>query len=231
MLELPMAVLGDLWIVLLSIDMVRGLHGRLAVFSEMIWITFGIDFGLELLIAPDKLQYLKRHWPVAVSLAVPALRIVRFARVAHLARAAGTIRVGHSLAVLNRGLAALGATMRRRGFAYVSVLTLLVLFLGAAGIYNLENGVSDTQGIHDYGTAVWWTAMLMTTLGPTSWPVTPLGRILCFFLGFMRSRSSAMSQRRWRRSSSTVMLIGRMRPWPASGRSTPCTPAWMPYIG
>src|SRR5437588_534542 len=27
----------------------------------------------------------------------------------------------------------------------------------------------------------------------------------------MRSRSSAMSQRHWRRSSSTVMLIGRMR--------------------
>src|SRR5205807_5822206 len=183
MLELPMAVLGVLWIVLLSIDMVRGLHGRLAVFNEMIWITFGIDFVLELLIAPNKLQYLNRHWPVAVSLAVPALRIVRFARVAHLARAAGTIRFGHSLAVLNRGLAALGATMRRRGFAYVSVLTLLVLFLGAAGIYNLENGASDPQGIHDYGTAVWWTAMLMTTLGPTSWPVTIGGRILCFFLG------------------------------------------------
>jgi len=43
-----MAVLGVLWIVLLSIDMVRGLHGRLAVFSEMIWITFGIDFVLGL---------------------------------------------------------------------------------------------------------------------------------------------------------------------------------------
>src|SRR5207248_10377088 len=36
---------------------------------------------------------------------------------------------------------------------------------------------------HDYGTAVWWTAMLMTTLGPTSWPVTVPGRVLCFFLG------------------------------------------------
>ena len=101
----------------------------------------------------------------------------------HLARTAGTIRVGHSLAVLNRGLAALGATMRRRGFAYVSVLPPVVLFLGAAGIYNLENGVSDPQGIHDYGTAVWWTAMLMTTLEPTSWPVTIGGRILCFLLG------------------------------------------------
>src|SRR5436190_5186023 len=82
LLELPMTVLGVIWIVLLSIDRVRGLHGRLAIFSEAIWVLFAIDFGLELLIAPDQRQYLKRHWPVAVSLAVPALRIVRFARVA-----------------------------------------------------------------------------------------------------------------------------------------------------
>src|SRR2546430_10926312 len=134
MLELPMAVLGDLWIVLLSIDMVRGLHGRLAVFSEMIWITFGIDFVLELLIAPNKLVYLKRHWPVAVSLAVPALRIVRFARVLHVTRAAGAMRVGHTLASINRALAALGATLRRRGFAYVMLVTIVLVFVGAAAM-------------------------------------------------------------------------------------------------
>ena len=46
-----------------------------------------------------------------------------------------------------------------------------------------EDAVPDPQGIHDYGAAVWWTAMLMTTLGPTSWPVTVGGRVLCFFLG------------------------------------------------
>ena len=178
-----MMILGLIWIVLLSIDMIRGLHGRLAVFSEAIWVLFALDFGLELLVAPKKWLYLKRHWPVAVSLAVPALRIVRFVRVVHLARAAGTLRFGHTLAALNRALAALGATMRRRGFAYVTVLTLLVIFVGAGGIYNFENDVPGPQGIHDYGTALWWTAMLMTTLGPTSWPATIEGRVLCFVLG------------------------------------------------
>jgi len=182
LLELPMTVLGLLWLVLLSVDLVRGLHGRLATFSEVIWMMFAVDFGLELLVAPQKWIYLKRHWPVAVSLAVPALRIVRFVRVVHLARAA-TMGFGNTLAALNRGLAALGATLRRRGFAYVTIVTLLVIFIGAAGIYNLEDAAPDPQGIHDYGTAVWWTAMLMTTLGPTSWPVTPAGRVLCFFLG------------------------------------------------
>src|SRR5207237_183958 len=113
---------------------------------------------------------------------VPALRVVRFARVVHLARSAGTLRFGNTLAALNRSLAALGATLRRRGFAYITILTVLVVLVGAAAIYNLESGVPDPQGIHDYGTAVWWTAMLMTTLGPTSWPATMPGRVLCFFL-------------------------------------------------
>src|SRR5438874_5460120 len=125
LLELPMTVLGVIWMVLLSVDMVRGLHGRLAIFSEAIWVLFGIDFLLELLIAPNKLVYLRRHWPVAVSLAVPALRVVRFARVVHVTRTAGALRAGHTLASINRALAAFGAALRRRGFAYVVLLTIL----------------------------------------------------------------------------------------------------------
>src|SRR5437660_6384155 len=94
LLELPMTILGLVWIILLVIDIVRGLHGRLAIFSEIIWILFAIDFGLELLIAPRRWRYLKRHWPVAVSLAVPALRVVRFVRVVHVARAVSMLRFG-----------------------------------------------------------------------------------------------------------------------------------------
>src|ERR1051326_854247 len=122
LLELPMTILGVFWIALLAIDLVKGLHGRLAVFSEAIWILFGIDFGLELIIAPDKLKYVRRHWPVLISLAVPALRVLRFARVVRIARAARAIRLGRTLTVFNRGLAALAHTLRRRGFAYVSIV-------------------------------------------------------------------------------------------------------------
>src|SRR5205807_2182738 len=45
LLEVPMMVLGLVWIVLLSIDMVKGLHGRLAVFSQAIWVLFALDFA------------------------------------------------------------------------------------------------------------------------------------------------------------------------------------------
>jgi voltage-gated potassium channel len=42
--------------------------------------------------------------------------------------------------------------------------------------------IPDGRGLNDYGTALWWTAMLMTTMGSEYWPQTPEGRILCFIL-------------------------------------------------
>lgn len=37
-------------------------------------------------------------------------------------------------------------------------------------------------GLTDFGDALWWTAMIMTTMGSAYWPVTPEGRALCVIL-------------------------------------------------
>jgi voltage-gated potassium channel len=81
---------------------------------------------------------------------------------------------------LNRGMKALGASLSRRGFGYVVALTLLVTFAGAAGMYAFENEAPG--GLHSYGEALWWTAMIMTTMGSEYWPQTAEGRVLCVFL-------------------------------------------------
>jgi voltage-gated potassium channel len=57
-----------------------------------------------------------------------------------------------------------------------------VLFAGAAGIYGFEKDVASGRGIDSYGTALWWTAMILTTMGSEYWPKTDAGRILCFLL-------------------------------------------------
>jgi voltage-gated potassium channel len=41
---------------------------------------------------------------------------------------------------------ALGAALQRRGFGYVIILTLLVLFAGSAGMYAFENGSGERMG-------------------------------------------------------------------------------------
>lgn len=184
-LELPMVILGLVWLVLLVIDLTRGLSPALEMFSTIIWILFLIEFALKLVLAPKKWAFVKRSWLTAISLAVPALRVFRLARVFRIlraARAARGVRLVRVVGSLNRGMRALGATMGRRGFGYVIALTLLVTFAGAAGMYAFENDNPAGRGLNSYGAALWWTTMMMTTMGSEYWPQTPEGRALCILL-------------------------------------------------
>jgi len=76
---------------------------------------------------------------------------------------------------------ALGRSFRRRGFGYVVALTVLVLLAGAAGMLSFERHVPGST-IDSYGTALWWTAMVMTTMGSDYFPRSPEGRVLCVLL-------------------------------------------------
>jgi voltage-gated potassium channel len=73
----------------------------------------------------------------------------------------------------------LGATMKRRAFGYVFMITLIVTFAGAAGMYALEN---PNAGFDSYGMALWWTAMRVITAGNEFNPATPEGRGLAFLI-------------------------------------------------
>jgi hypothetical protein len=57
-----------------------------------------------------------------------------------------------------------------------------VTVAGAAGMYAFEKELPGGGGLADYSTALWWTAMVMTTLGSEYWPRTVEGRVLCFLL-------------------------------------------------
>jgi voltage-gated potassium channel len=114
---------------------------------------------------------------------VPALRVFRIfraMRVLRATRAARGMRLVRVVGSINRGMRALGASMGRRGFGYVVALTVFVTFTGAAGMYTFEN--DRPGGLHSYGEALWWTAMIMTTMGSAYWPQSPEGRFLCVFL-------------------------------------------------
>lgn len=180
LLEGPMIFLGFVWIVLLVVELIWGLNPALEMLSIFIWITFILDFLLKLFLAPQKRRFLKKNWLTIISLIIPALRIVRLFRIVRLWRGLRGIRLIKVVASLNRGFRSLNATMRRRGIGYVVLLTLLILFGGAAGMYAFEKDAAG--GFHNYGKALWWTAMLLITIGSEYWPQTSEGRVLCFLL-------------------------------------------------
>src|SRR5690606_6897477 len=76
----------------------------------------------------------------------------------------------------------LKATLQRRRFGYVSLLTILVMVLGAAGMLSFEPAERVEGGFVSYWDALWWTGMLLTTLGSQFWPLTTEGRVLAFLL-------------------------------------------------
>ena len=184
-LDLPMLVLSFIWLALFAIELISGLNPLLEGVNFTIWIVFIVEFGVKLLLAPRKLAYLKAHWLTAISLLLPALRtlrIVRIARVLQTTRAVRGLQLLRVLTGTNRSMRSLTANFTRRGFGYVLLLTTLVTLTGAAGMYAFERETADAAGFDSYGTALWWTAMLMTTMGSEYFPKTAEGRILCFLL-------------------------------------------------
>lgn len=182
-LETPMLILGFVWLALLVYEFIWNLSPALELVGGIIWAIFILDFALKFTLAPDKTDYLKANWLTALALILPALRVFRIFRVFRVLRAARAVRgvrLFRVLTSLNRGMKALGESFNRRGFGYVVALSVIVVFAGAAGMLAFENEVEN--GIKTYGDALWWTAMMITTIGSEYFPQTAEGRVLCFFL-------------------------------------------------
>jgi voltage-gated potassium channel len=187
-LEIPMVVLAFVWLALFVAEVIWGLTPLLEIMGYIIWALFIFEFGLGLTLSYRRLQYLKQNWFKGIALLAPALRIfavLRVFRLMRLTRASGMVRGMHMLRMLsslNRGMRALSASMGRRGFGYAVLLTLIVILVGAAGMHAFERDLEGGPGLETYGEALWWTSMIMTTLGSSYWPETASGRILCFFI-------------------------------------------------
>ena len=184
-LETPMIVLAFVWLVLVIVELVWGATPVLEMLGHVIWGVFVFEFALNFTLAPRKLEFLQRNWLSAIALAAPALRIFRIARVLRVARAARAtrgLRLVRVVSTINRSTRAFGKSLGRRGFGYVLGTTLIVTFVGAAGMYAFERPGADGRGLDSYGEALWWTAMIMTTMASEYWPQTAEGRVLCFIL-------------------------------------------------
>ena len=181
-LDLPMAALSVVWLAIVVVELVSGSMALLETVGTVIWIIFILEFALRFTLAPDKAAYLKSSWLTVIALAVPALRMFRALRIFRAARALRGVRLVRIVGTANRSMNALRSTLERRGFGYVVGLTLLVVGLGAAGMLHFENRTEVRGGFSSYWDALWWTGMLITSIGSEFWPQTTEGRILTFLL-------------------------------------------------
>jgi voltage-gated potassium channel len=195
-LDTPMTILSFVWVGLMIVEFTGELSPPLDALNYGIWVLFALHFLLEFWIAPDKRRYLSKNWLTALSLLLPALRVLRTFRALRLLRTARLsrgVRLVRWLTSVNRGMKAMQQAMRRRGLSYVLALTGLIAFGGAAGIYFFENrqalqeggylnGDPAAVGINSYGDGLWWTAMMLTTIGTDYFPKSTEGRLLAVLL-------------------------------------------------
>ena len=181
-LRWPMLGLGALWLAIVLVELTTGSTELLATLGTVIWIVFLLEFALRFALAPEKRPFLKRNWLTVVALAVPALRLFRAFAVLRAARALRGLRLVRIVGTANRSMNALRATLRRRQFGYVLGLTLLILLLGSAGMLSFEPADEVDGGFTSYGDALWWTGMLIASIGSDFWPATMEGRVLSALL-------------------------------------------------
>ena len=181
-LRTPMLVLSFAWLAIVLAELAWGSSRLLEVFGTAIWAVFVVEFAVRFALAPEKLPFLRANWLTVLSLLAPALRMVRALRALRAARALRGLRLVRIVGTANRGMNALRASLGRRGLGYVVLLTGLVALLGAGGMLAFEPASEVEGGFASYGEALWWTAMLLATMGSEFWPRTAEGRVLCFLL-------------------------------------------------
>ena len=181
-LRTPMLALSFAWLVLVVVELAWGSSPVLGWVSTAIWVVFVLEFLLRFALAPEKLAFLRGNWLTVLALLAPALRMVRALRFLRAARGLRGLRLVRIVGTANRGMNALRSSLGRRGAGYALLLTMLVALLGAGGMLAFEPASEVEGGFAGYGDALWWTGMLLTSMGSEFWPRTGEGRLLCFLL-------------------------------------------------
>ncbi len=181
-LDIPLAVLALVMLGLLilefTVELSPGWAERVAQAETAIWIIFAIAFAIELTLAPSKLDYLKKHWLTAISVALPAFRVVRLLRIARAFRAVNLVRM---VTVLNRGTRALDFIARRGQLGYVLGLATIITVAAAAAGYFFEREEPQAS-IRTIGDALWWATTTITTINGQLEAITFEGRVIGLIL-------------------------------------------------
>ena len=159
-----------------------GVRNLAAALNWIVWLAFCAEYLGKLALAPARLDYVRRAWfdlliialspPFLVPNALEGARAVRALRLLRFVRAAAAAMIG---------LKEAAEAFRHRRFHYVALTAIVVVGLGAIGIFAVERG--DNKSIATIGDAFWWAIVTTTTVGYGDVsPVTTEGRLIAVAL-------------------------------------------------
>ena len=178
-----MAWLGVLFALLvgyeLAVDLGPGARRAIEVAGWVIWAVFLVEFAGHLVIAPNRLRYVRRHPLQVLGLLVPVLRFLRFLRLLRLGRALPAARVVTS----SYRLAGTARRLLRARLAYLGAVSLVVSVAVAELAYLFERDAPD--GVFgSFGDALLWALGTVIALQGDPRPVS-VGAQLAMLGGFV----------------------------------------------
>jgi voltage-gated potassium channel len=82
-----------------------------------------------------------------------------------LARLFSEVRLGRVIAVLSGGLRRAKAVLAHHGLQYVHLAVTVIVLASAALELTFERHSIGPKAIHDFGAAIWWAIVTVTTVG------------------------------------------------------------------
>ena len=173
-------------VISISIDTFKGIpfYTQSSYMKIQLWIClwFLFDFVLEFFLAKHKWRYIRTHF-IFLLVAIPYQNIIAYygwtfsPEVTYLLRFIPLLRGGYALAIVVGWL-----TYNRASSLFVSYLTMLLatVYFASLAFFVLEHKVNPL--VTDYGDAVWWAFMDVTTVGSNIVAMTTTGRVLSVLL-------------------------------------------------
>jgi len=165
--ELPLLVLAFAMIPLLIgpllWDLSPGEEATFIAFDMLVWALFAVDLGIKVVVAPQRLAYLRRHWLEVLVVIVPFFRPLRLLR------------------IFIFGSRAWVGMRRLVNIDFLLVYGIGLVIVAATVVASVEGG--ENASIQSFPDALWWAVVTITTVGYGDMvPVTVAGRAIGFIL-------------------------------------------------